>query len=87
MTSDVAFTLPKIQVFKSISFLDCKKFYRNEHTNTSLHAQETRQKITQLEKERFMKVNELKLTQVELFYFFTLCALLLIHPDCFVWRI
>ena len=35
----------------------------------------TRLKITQLEKARFIKVNELKLTQVELFSFFHfMCA-------------
>ena len=32
-----------------------------------VHAQKTKLKITQLEKVRFIKVNELKLTQVELF--------------------
>ena len=30
----------------------------------------TRLKITELEKARFIKMNELKLTQVKLFYFF-----------------
>ena len=32
-----------------------------------MHASKTRLKITQLEEVRFIKVNELKLTQVELF--------------------
>ena len=40
-------------------------------------------KITQIKKVRFIKVNKLKLTQVELFYFFTLCVLLLMHPKQF----
>ena len=47
----------------------------------------TRLKITQLKKMRFIKVSELKLTQVEFFHFFTLCALLLMHLNCFVWPI
>ena len=41
-------------------------------------------KITQLEKMHLFKVNELKLTQVELYYyyfFFTLCGLVLVHPN------
>ena len=42
-------------------------------------------KITQFEKVPFIKVKELKLTRVELFYFFfTLCVLVLMHPNCFV---
>ena len=44
-------------------------------------------KITQIKKVRFIKVNKLKLTQVELFYFFTLCVLLLMHPNYFAWPI
>ena len=46
-------------------------------------------KITHLEKVRYIKVNKLKLTQVELFcfFFFTLCMLLLMHLKCFVWPI
>ena len=31
----------------------------------------------------FVQVDELKLTQVELFLFFTLCVLLLMHPYFF----
>ena len=34
---------------------------------TDIRAQKTRLKITQFEKVRFIKVNELKLTQVQLF--------------------
>ena len=42
---------------------------------SELHAQKRRLKITQLEKARFIKVNELKLTQVELFSFsYFMCA-------------
>ena len=44
-------------------------------------------KITQFEKVHLIKVNELKLTQVELFSFFPLCVLLLMHPNYFVWSI
>ena len=36
-------------------------------------------KITQLEKECFIKVNEIKLTQVKLFLFFTLYVWMLNH--------
>ena len=40
-----------------------------------LHSQKQKLKVTQFEKVRFMKVNELKLTHVELFQFFhILCA-------------
>ena len=35
-----------------------------------LHAEKTRMKTTQLEKVRFIKANEFKFTQVELFSFF-----------------
>ena len=37
---------------------------------STLHAQKTSLKITQLEKVRFIKVNELEIIQVELFWFF-----------------
>ena len=37
---------------------------------SSIHAKKTRLKITQLDKVRFIKLNEIKLTQVELFSFF-----------------
>ena len=40
-----------------------------------LHSEKTRLKIIQLEKVRFVKVNELKLTEVELFQLFHfMCA-------------
>ena len=40
-----------------------------------IHASKRRLKITEVEKVRFIKVNKLKLTQVELFYFFHfICA-------------
>ena len=38
--------------------------------HNSLHAKKTRLKISQLERMRFIIVNELKLTQVGLFLFF-----------------
>ena len=41
-------------------------------------------KITLLEKAHFIKVNELKLSY---FSFFTLCVLVIMHPNCFVWLI
>ena len=44
-------------------------------TNFKIDAfKKQRLRITQLEKVRFIKVNELKLTRVELFSFFTLCG-------------
>ena len=40
-----------------------------------MHVLKTRLNITELEKARFIKVNELKLTQVELFlFFYFMCA-------------
>ena len=38
------------------------------------HNQKTRLKITQLEKERFIKMNKLKLTQVDFFFHFMCVA-------------
>ena len=43
--------------------------------HNSLHAKKTRLKISQLERMRFIIVNELKLTQVGLFqFFYFMCA-------------
>ena len=52
--------------------------------NYIIYAEKRRLEITQLEKVRFIKVNELKLIPVEVFSFFTLCVLLLMHSECFV---
>ena len=50
-----------------------EEFYRS--ILSLLYAQKSRLKITQFEKLRFIKVNELKLTQTELFKFFHfMCA-------------
>ena len=50
-----------------------------------------RLKIIQLKKMRFIKVDGLKLTQVEIavvvVFVFTLCVLMLMVPNCLVWLI
>ena len=58
------------------------------HSEIQYTLKKTRLKITQFENVRFIKVNELKLTQIELFqFFFTLNVLLLMHPNLLVWPI
>ena len=51
------------------------------HIN-NIQAYKTRLKITQLQKVRFIKVNDLSY-----FQFFTLCVLQLMHTNYFVWPI
>ena len=65
-----------------------KKKNENRQLNSNLfffflHSKK-RIEITQVEKLRFIKVNELKLIQNKLFYFFTLCLLLLMSANSFV---
>ena len=77
-------------------FCHCKESFSKRFTIVAAFTlKKTRFKVIQLEKVRFIKVNELKLIQVELFpFFFTLCVQLifavlqavlqLMHPNCFV---
>ena len=55
--------------------------------SVKVHAEKTRVKINQLETVHFIKVNELKLTQVELFYFLHFTCISANPSECFVWLI
>ena len=63
------------------------QFEMNLQPFTAVHAYKTKLKTTKHEKVRFIKLNELKSIQVELFSFLHFMCVAANDLNCFVWSI